>query len=178
MGRLCDSVKLRSYRSRDLSNITKISALTASAFVPSVRRTDCFCVSCCLSATQWKLRKLLRSSKRMPPRPSDDDVTAESFHVFPPILRQLIPTTVINFTLPQGVAGLHKICQFPPHTEGVRVYTVNRRNSQIGQLLYYLLGAQLKQIQDKLSEENHHCPLIDTLGVFMEGGKVSQMCWK
>ena len=54
--------------------------------------------------------------------------------------------------------------------------TVARRNSQIGQLLYYLVAVQLQQIQLYLSpterEFEHDIP-AKTLGLFIEG-KVSK----
>ena len=55
--------------------------------------------------------------------------------------------------------------------------TVERRNSQIGQLLYYLVAVQLQQIQLYLSpterEFEHNLP-TKTLGLFIEEGKVSK----
>ena len=55
--------------------------------------------------------------------------------------------------------------------------TVERRNSQIGQLLHYLVAVQLQQIQLYLSpterEFEHNLP-TKTLGLFIEEGKVSK----
>ena len=55
------------------------------------------------------------------------------------------------------------------------ISNVLRRNSQIGQLLYYLTAVQLKQIQHALSPEQRICRpqnTCKTLGLFIEGGKV------
>jgi hypothetical protein len=57
----------------------------------------------------------------------------------------------------------------------VTVGQVERQNSQIGQLLYYLVTVQLRRIQLYLSPSeipNHYGAPHDILGIFMEQGKV------
>lgn len=52
---------------------------------------------------------------------------------------------------------------------------VESRNSQIGQLLYYLVVVQLQQLQEFLSPLKQPCNITqpkDVLGFFMEQGKV------